>query len=309
MSGWVAIQCLIYSGIPLKIIKLKPASLTSHWHTSLGEVFFKTAIWICQEKRAKPISPWNMQETAAEATNHSQADNTQLSWQTAAEPIEYKWADQLKLSWQVAADLTNSRLSWQCSVDSWADNLQLGWQFAAELTAELTSGSWADKVHLSRHVADCSWADTLQLSWADMSQPSQHDTAELTCWGDRLQPSWQIMTEWSSTDNVDIVSHSTTTPSSKCSYIKHQVVHALMLCASEGCAWTSLVCFSAHQPQGLSTCMLTLRCIPYVLALGATICNPIVEMISHSSTAMRNHWHHGKLDMIWFYEKQKCSET
>ena len=30
-----------------------------------------------------------MQDTAAEATNHSQADKAQLSWQTAAEPIEY----------------------------------------------------------------------------------------------------------------------------------------------------------------------------------------------------------------------------
>ena len=195
---------------------------------------------------------------------------------------------------------------------SWPDRLkteltgcsrQLSWHLAAELTVESTSGSWADKMHLSRHVAaeltDCSWADTMQLRWADILQPSWHNTAELTYWADRLQPSWQIMTEWLSTDNVDIVSDSTTTPSSKCLYIKHPVVLALML-------WTWLVCFSAHQWQGVSTCMLTLWCITYVLLADPAPWGNNLHSICGNDQSQQhghqNHSHRGKLDTVLLCE-------
>ncbi len=49
--------------------------------------------------------PLNMQETAAELTNHHQADQIQLSWQTASQ------AAKLQMRLHVAAELTITKLS------------------------------------------------------------------------------------------------------------------------------------------------------------------------------------------------------
>ncbi len=122
---------------------------------------------IRQEKRATIMYwPLNMQETAAELRK--------------PQP-----------SWSNILELTNCQPSCQISNDYM---LQLSWQlqnWAKRVlpTAELTSGSWADKWQLSWQSAPepGSWADTLQWSWADTPQPSWHGTAELTDRADRLQ--------------------------------------------------------------------------------------------------------------------------
>ena len=101
---------------------------------------------IRQEKRSTIMYlPLNMQETATKSTNHNQADQKQVSWQSASQ------ANKLQLRLNVAAELTSG---------SWADKVHLNQ--AAELThcngAELTYHSRVDIVQLSwqTELTDCS---------------------------------------------------------------------------------------------------------------------------------------------------------
>ena len=53
---------------------------------------------------------------------------------------------------------------------------------------------------------------------------------------------------------MTMLSQSAATIRSKCHYIKHPDMLALLLCTSERCTWTGHICCgcSSHQSQGLS---------------------------------------------------------
>ncbi len=167
-----------------------------------------------------------------ELTGCSWAENLQLSWQTAREPIYCSWAYKLQLSGAKISQLTlllagttaaHTNIFWQQEL-RWQSTSELQ---LAELTVKLTSwtdptrkwtsGSWADRLHLSWNITAkltrcnrtykslSSWLYTVELtecSWADKLQMRRKPTAQATCWADMTNLSELTGCSWA--DNLQL---------------------------------------------------------------------------------------------------------